>query len=80
MDSEKKNRRETVTLNLTESSQVKISVFDNYGRLVAQPVNAFQQKGEQKVIWNAGNLPAGIYFYRIITDTRQATGRMILVK
>jgi len=55
-------------------------VFDNYGRLVAQPVNAFQQKGEQKVIWNAGNLPAGIYFYRIITDTRQATGRMILVK
>jgi hypothetical protein len=65
---------------LAESSQVKIYVYDNYGLLVGEPVNSFQLKGEQKIEWNAGNLSAGIYFYRIVTDTRQATGRMILIK
>ena len=70
----------TFDYKLTEASQVKLSVYDNFGQLVAEPVNSFQQKGVQKVNWDAGNLPAGIYFYRIITDTRQATGRMILVK
>jgi len=67
----------TIKYSLAESSQVSLSVFDSYGRLIAKPVNTFQQKGEQTVEWNMGNLPAGIYFYRLATSNQVHTQKII---
>jgi hypothetical protein len=45
--------------------------------MAAEPLNAVQTKVEQKVTWDAGNLPAGIYFYRIQADRAVGGGKMI---
>jgi hypothetical protein len=50
---------------LNESSQVKLQIFNNLGLLIAEPLNEFQQNGEQKVNWNAKGMPAGIYYCRL---------------
>ncbi len=55
----------TVMYSLQETELVTLQIFDNFGRLVAKPVNAFQPQGEHKIEWNAGNLPAGIYYCRL---------------
>jgi predicted outer membrane repeat protein len=50
---------------LDEPSQVILCVFDNFGRKVAEPINAYQQTGKQQIEWNTRNLPAGIYYCRL---------------
>jgi hypothetical protein len=36
--------------------------------------------GEQKIIFNAGNLPAGTYLFRLQTNNFSETRKMVLVK
>ena len=63
--------------NLNEPGNVVIRVYDNLGRLVAEPVNAWQSKGEQRVSFDAGNLPAGIYYYRLQAGNKTGSGKMV---
>ncbi|NTW26571.1 MAG: T9SS type A sorting domain-containing protein [Lentimicrobium sp.] len=65
---------------LGESSEVLFSVYDSYGKLVAEPVKAFQHKGEQRIEWNAGNLPAGIYYCRLQTGNITVSRKIIKIK
>ncbi len=67
----------TFRYTLEESSQVNLRIFDNFGRLVAEPVNLFQIKGEKKVQWNAKDLPAGVYFFRLSAGNQLASGKII---
>jgi hypothetical protein len=45
--------------------------------MVSEPLNACQTKGKQKVVWNAENLPAGIYFYRIQAGKEVGGGKIV---
>ena len=67
----------SISFTLSESMPVHITVFDSRGQLVAEPLNSMQPKGDQKVTWNAGGLPAGIYIYRIEAGAKVGTGKMI---
>jgi enterochelin esterase-like enzyme len=67
----------TFTYTLSESSQVNLRVYDNYGKLFAEPVNALQQKGEQRVEWNAGSLPAGGYYCRLQVGNKVVTNKIV---
>ncbi len=70
----------SISYNLKESGNVTIRVFDSYGQFVEKPLSAHQAKGEQQVPWDAGNLPAGIYFYRIQAGREVGGGKILLVK
>jgi hypothetical protein len=63
-----------------EPSLVTLHVFDSFGRLVAEPVNAFQQNGDQKVSWNAEGLPAGIYYCRLQAGDQINSVKIIKMK
>jgi len=62
---------------LNEPSKVVIQIFDSFGKLIGDPVNSFQQKGEKNIQWNSGDLPAGIYFFRIQAGYRVGSGKII---
>jgi hypothetical protein len=66
-----------ITFTLPEPCQVHIRIFDSYGQQVAEPLNSVRPEGEQKVTWKAGDLPAGIYLYRIEAGGKVGTGKMI---
>lgn len=60
---------------------VKLNIYDITGKLVSSLVNEFQKAGYYNVEFNAaGNLPSGIYFYRISYNNFVDTKRMVLVK
>jgi len=71
--------KNSVTINYTtdKAGPVLLQIFDNYGRLIAEPVNALQPHGEQKTEWNGGNLPAGIYFFRLQTGNNLVTAKIV---
>lgn len=59
------NKETTFAYTLTESTKVSLQIYDGFGRQVAEPVNAFEIGGEHRITWDAGNLPAGIYYSRL---------------
>jgi hypothetical protein len=70
----------TINYTLEGATSVTVTIFNNYGQMVVMPVNGWQQEGEYKVILNAENLPAGMYFYRIQAGRLSGSGKMVVVK
>ncbi|MEM8488313.1 MAG: T9SS type A sorting domain-containing protein [Bacteroidota bacterium] len=70
----------TINYTLQHSMAVRLSVFDMLGREVQNLVNQQQDAGNYTVDFNAGDLPAGIYFARIQLDGNQFTRRMTLIR
>jgi predicted outer membrane repeat protein len=71
----------SVTISYTndKAGPVLLQIFDNYGRLIAEPVNKFQPQGEQKIEWNGEGLPAGIYFCRLQTGNKVVTNKIVKI-
>ncbi len=58
----------------------KLIIYDVLGREVEILVNAQLQPGTYDAIWNAGNLPSGIYLYTLSAGEYRETKKMILLK
>ncbi len=59
---------------------VRLKVYDVLGRIVSQLVNQEQKSGTYQVLFNAENLPSGIYFARLTVGTLSKTISMQLLK
>lgn len=71
----------TITYNLSKATNVTLKVYDLLGREVKKLVeNKKQNAGEYKIIFDAGNLPSGVYLYTIQTDDYTSTKKMVLMK
>jgi hypothetical protein len=70
----------TFTYTLNEPMHVKLEIMDSFGRLLDELINTKQQKGEQRVICNTEAFPAGIYYYRLLSDDKSYGGKMVVVK
>jgi hypothetical protein len=50
------------------------------GNEVATLVNGQLKKGNYKIQWIPGKLPAGSYFYKLLSGRFESKGKMILIK
>ena len=60
------NPSTVITYQLPANSLVTLKVFDVLGREVKVMVDGPQAAGVHSVTFSAGNLPSGVYFYRIV--------------
>ncbi len=72
----------TFDIRLEDPAKVNLTVYNNIGQVVATILDEPLDKGENLVTWNAGNLPAGIYFYRIsyIDNGQSAIGKIVKMR
>jgi|GEM_PF-6032637 len=70
----------TVTYTLTSPRLVRLAVYDLLGRYVATLVDSRQPAGVHEVVFDAGRLPSGLYFYVMRAGDLVQTRRMVLVK
>jgi hypothetical protein len=70
----------TIPSGLDKSQLVTLKIFDILGSEVAVLVNEEISAGNYEVIWNAADIPAGVYFYTIRTGGLVETKKMILLK
>ena len=66
------NPTTVISYQLPAASYVSLKIFDLLGREVADLVNEIRSAGSYTVQWNAGNMPSGVYFYRL--QARQTDG------
>jgi hypothetical protein len=74
------NPTTTLTYQLPDAADVRLSVFDLLGRRVAVLVDDYQAPGNHSVIFDASRLPSGTYLYRITAGKHVASRMMILAK
>lgn len=75
----------TFEYELEEPGEVTLTIFNHLGQQVELLVNEPQTKGKHNVQWNAEDLPAGIYFYRLavggqrsaVSDQQSAIGKLV---
>ena len=74
------NPTTTIRINVDARHASQLQIFDITGRLVDELVRGELVSGEHKIIWNAGNLPSGVYFVRLISAGISRTQKVILMK
>jgi photosystem II stability/assembly factor-like uncharacterized protein len=70
----------TIPFHLPLSGKVEISVFNASGAMVRTLWSGTLPAGKHEMELDAGNLPAGMYFYRIATERGAATETMLIQK
>ena len=69
-----------IAFELPYAAKVKLEVFDLRGRRVRVLVYGRLTAGRHRTNFEAGNLPAGVYFYRLREGRFEQTRKMILVR
>jgi hypothetical protein len=74
------NPTTTISWDLQETSFVSLKVFDVMGREIRVLAERNFQAGNHSLIFDAYNLPSGMYFYELKTPAFVESRRMILIK
>jgi hypothetical protein len=69
-----------IKYSIPKTSKVKLTLFNLLGEEVTTLVNEEKNAGYHQVDFNANNLPSGIYFYQLKTNSYVETKKMILLK
>ena len=74
------NASTTIEFNLIENAPTILSVYDVQGKQVAELLNQDLAAGTHRVLFDAGALSSGVYFYKLQTNTGSEIKRMLLLK
>jgi hypothetical protein len=74
------NPKTTIQFNIVNKSKVLLQIYDITGRLVETLLDRIMLHGNHEIIWNAENLPSGIYFSIITSGNLIKTHKLILMK
>jgi len=75
----------TLRFDLDYRSKVNVSVYNILGNEVITLQNGELNAGRHSLQWNASNsygqrVPSGLYLYKVVSDNRVLTGKMLLMK
>ncbi len=70
----------TIGYQLSSRSRVRLTVYNVLGQKVRTLVNEKQGPGRYSKVFNASDLPGGLYWYNLTVDNIQQVKKMILIK
>jgi hypothetical protein len=73
------NSSVTIRFSLPQREHVTLKLFDALGREVATILDAEKTVEEHRLIFNASNLPSGVYFYRLQSGDFVKTKKLLLL-
>ncbi|MCK4413479.1 MAG: T9SS type A sorting domain-containing protein [Candidatus Eisenbacteria sp.] len=73
-------RRAVIVFFLPAAGPVRLEIFDLAGRRVALLADRPQLAGRHRMVWEAGDQPAGLYFCRIAGGGEQVTKRLVILQ
>lgn len=67
-----------ISYRLARAGKINLSLYDMNGKLLKVMVNASKEAGEHTATLRAGELAAGVYFYRLQGENYSAVKKMII--
>jgi len=78
------NSTTKIRFGIPKQTNVKIYVYDCLGRKITELINEIKTPGHYEVELNSNNLSnqltSGVYFYRLVTDEKVLTKKLVLLK
>ena len=74
------NPSTNIVYSLPNTGHVKLEIFNITGQRISALINAVENAGTHKVEFNGSNIASGVYFYRIMFNSKTITKSMILLK
>lgn len=68
------------TFKIGEDKHVRLAIYDAMGREVTVITDADYQRGVHSTVLRSGDLPSGLYFYRLTTDEGVIQRKMLLMR
>jgi len=69
-----------IRYQLPVQGKITLTVYNTTGQEIATLIDGNQAAGTYQVNWDAGDLPSGVYFYRLTANGFQDVRRMMLIK
>jgi hypothetical protein len=74
------NSSTKLKFDIAKEGLTTFEIFDVLGKKVASLVNDHISPGKYEITFEAGNLPSGIYFYKIISGSFIASKKLVVAK
>ena len=74
------NPSTNIDFSIAEAGDVQITVYNLQGRLVTELVSGFKTTGDYSVVWNAVNMPSGVYFIQMNINGFRSVEKVMLMK
>jgi hypothetical protein len=74
------NPNTTIGYALPQSAYVRLCVYDIVGREIEVLLETWQTAGFHEAVFDASDLPSGIYLYRLEAGDQSLSGKMLLLK
>lgn len=74
------NPTTTIDFSIAKTGQVKLKLFDVLGKEVVLLIDGEMSGGAHSISFDASPLPSGVYFYTLISESNEATKKMVLLK
>ncbi len=74
------NPMTTIKFNLPETGHVTLKIFDTIGREIATLIDETRTAGVHQAVFNANNLPSGVYIYSLRTNAMVMNKKLLLLK
>lgn len=74
------NASTSMLIGLPQSSSVTLKVYDLNGREVSTLLQGNISAGWHGVVWNANDLPGGMYFAQLVSGKNMVTQRLTLIR
>ena len=70
----------SIEYNLPSGGSVRLEIYNTAGQLVDVLANGYRSAGTHMAVWNTGNHPSGVYFYRLRYGGFSEIKKMTLLK
>jgi|GEM_PF-174654 Zn-dependent M28 family amino/carboxypeptidase len=74
------NPKTNFRFQISDFGYVTLNVYDVLGKEIATVINDFLQAGLYSVVWDASEVPSGVYFYQLKTEKEQLMKKLLLLK
>lgn len=74
------NPMTTIKFNLTNDENLKLIILNSKGELIKILYDGKKDKGMHTISFDASELNSGIYFYKLTTENRTETRKMLLLR
>jgi hypothetical protein len=74
------NPSTTIAFSLPQPGRVTLKVFNHLGEEITTLLDQDLDLGRHQVIWETNGVASGVYFYRLYSEGRVLTRKMILMR
>ena len=69
-----------ISFDIPKDGYVSLKIYNALGQEAAIIADGFMQAGAYQKVFKADNLPSGVYFYKLVTDSYSDTRKMTIIK